>query len=102
MLEISGASTEALEISGAATEVIGADESPVAATPAAPPLLDSRLTAGDMAIFARLLEKMICEVQVGYRETREEAERRVHGWVVTMGIGSTEFLEALARYGAPE
>lgn len=38
MLEISGASTEALEISGAATEVIGADESPVAATPAAPPL----------------------------------------------------------------
>ena len=86
-----------LEMNGAATEVIGADEFPVAAAPAASPLLNTPLTASDLATIASLLEKMICEVQVGYRETREEAERRVHGWMRMMGNGSANFIEAAAR-----
>ncbi|HEY7645365.1 MAG TPA: hypothetical protein VH858_10060 [Hyphomicrobiales bacterium] len=82
MLDISSVATTE---SDAATEAIEGDESSVAATPAAA-LAGDPLNTGDMAAITGLIEKLICEVQVAYRETREDAERRVHGWMVAMGL----------------
>ena len=88
MLDISSAATTE---NSAATEAIEADESKETAAPAAPSLLDCPLNAGDMAAIAPLIDKLICEVQVAYRETREEAERRVYRWMVATGLAGNHW-----------
>ena len=88
MLDIS--SVSATE-SGAATETIEAEELNDAAAPDASSLLSGPLNAGDMAAIAPLIDKLICEVQVAYRETREQAERRVYRWMVATGLAGNHW-----------
>ena len=72
--------------SSTATEAVEAEESKETPTHVASSLLDGTLNAGDIAAITPLIDKLICEVQVAYRETREEAERRVCRWMVATGL----------------
>jgi hypothetical protein len=88
MLDVSNV---AASESSTPTEAVEAAESKEIATSAAPSLLDGTLNAGDMAAIAPLIDKLICEVQIAYRETREEAERRVYRWMVGTGLAGNHW-----------
>ena len=88
MLDIS--SVSATE-SSTATEAVEAEESKETPTHVASSPLHGTLNAGDIAAIAPLIDKLICEVQVAYRETREEAERRVYRWMVATGLAGNHW-----------
>jgi hypothetical protein len=88
MLDVSNV---AASESSTPTEAVEAAELEETATPAAPSVLDGPLNAGDMAVIAPLIDKLICEVEVAYRETREQAERRVHRWMVGTGLAGNHW-----------
>jgi putative hemolysin len=88
MLDVSSMATTE---TSTATEVVEAEELKESTTPTAPPVPNGPLNAGDMAAIEPLIDKLICEVEVAYRETREEAERRVHRWMVATGLAGNHW-----------